>query len=74
MVAAKEEAERVLKAVFCSLPDWGVVLPVMIAAGDDWEKILPDKCFLTPGVPIHPVRFCHFFHHFCHFFHHFCHF
>ena len=52
---AKEKAEHVLKQVFCSLPDWGVVLPVMIEAGDKWEEVLPEKCFLTPGVPIHPM-------------------
>ncbi len=52
---AKENAERVLKHVFCSLPDWGVVLPVMIEAGEKWEEVLPEKCHLTPGVPIHPM-------------------
>ena len=52
---AKEKAENVLKHVFCSLPDWGVVLPVMIEAGEKWEEVLPEKCHLTPGVPIHPM-------------------
>jgi len=52
---AEEKSLKVLKQVFSELPDWGRLLPEMIAAGDDWEEVLPTKCFLSPGIPIHPM-------------------
>jgi hypothetical protein len=39
-----DEAEKVLKHVHSELPDYGVLLPVMIEGGADWTTLLPQRC------------------------------
>uniref|UniRef100_A0A6A7G0Z5 DNA ligase n=2 Tax=Hirondellea gigas TaxID=1518452 RepID=A0A6A7G0Z5_9CRUS len=42
-------AESVIKGVYSEVPNWEMVIPRLIDVG---VKKLPEKCFLTPGIPI----------------------
>ena len=44
-----EKAVVTLKQVFSEVPDFGTVVPALLASGINH---LPEKCFLRPGVPV----------------------
>ena len=46
------DAEVTLKQVFSEVPDFGSVVPALLASGID---TLPEKCYLRPGVPVNPM-------------------
>ncbi|KAM6919369.1 DNA ligase 1 [Lycodopsis pacificus] len=47
-----EEKTLILKQTYCEMPNYDVLLPVLLKEGIDE---LPNHCKLTPGVPLRPM-------------------
>ncbi|XP_029441067.1 DNA ligase 1 [Rhinatrema bivittatum] len=47
-----EERALILKQTFCELPNYDVVIPVLLQHG---IESLPSHCRLTPGIPLKPM-------------------
>ncbi|KAK0145671.1 DNA ligase 1 [Merluccius polli] len=47
-----EEKSLILKQTYCEMPNYDVILPVLLKEGIDQ---LPNHCKLTPGVPLRPM-------------------
>uniref|UniRef100_A0A8C2ZNF2 DNA ligase n=1 Tax=Cyclopterus lumpus TaxID=8103 RepID=A0A8C2ZNF2_CYCLU len=47
-----EEKSLILKQTYCEMPNYDVLLPVLLKEGIDE---LPNHCKLTPGVPLRPM-------------------
>ncbi|XP_073346560.1 DNA ligase 1 [Pagrus major] len=47
-----EEKSLILKQTYCEMPNYDVLLPVLLKEGIDQ---LPNHCKLTPGVPLRPM-------------------
>ncbi|NWJ09813.1 DNLI1 ligase, partial [Crypturellus undulatus] len=47
-----EERSQILKQTFCELPNYGVIIPVLLEHG---LESLPLHCKITPGIPLKPM-------------------
>lgn len=47
-----EEKSLILKQTYCEMPNYDVLVPVLLKEGIDQ---LPNHCKLTPGVPLRPM-------------------
>ncbi|XP_026230336.1 DNA ligase 1 [Anabas testudineus] len=47
-----EEKSLILKQTYCEMPNYDVLIPVLLKEGIDQ---LPNHCKLTPGVPLRPM-------------------
>ena len=47
-----KEAEAILKSVFCELPSFDAIVPILIDSG---IENLSESCKLLPGVPVKPM-------------------
>ncbi|KAG5681548.1 hypothetical protein PVAND_010968 [Polypedilum vanderplanki] len=47
-----EENALKIKTVYCQCPDYNQIIPILISDGVD---VLPEKCKMTPGVPLKPM-------------------
>ncbi|XP_076005458.1 DNA ligase 1 [Genypterus blacodes] len=47
-----EEKSHILKQTYCEMPNYDVIIPVLLEEGIDQ---LPNRCKLTPGVPLRPM-------------------
>uniref|UniRef100_A0A3Q3DEP2 DNA ligase n=1 Tax=Hippocampus comes TaxID=109280 RepID=A0A3Q3DEP2_HIPCM len=47
-----EEKNLILKQTYCEMPNYDILIPVLLKEGIDK---LPDHCKLTPGVPLRPM-------------------
>ncbi|XP_068590898.1 DNA ligase 1 isoform X2 [Cebidichthys violaceus] len=47
-----EEKSLILKQTYCEMPNYDVLIPVLLTEGIDE---LPNHCKLTPGVPLRPM-------------------
>ncbi|XP_023820669.1 DNA ligase 1 [Oryzias latipes] len=47
-----EEKSLILKQTYCEMPNYDIILPVLLKEGIDQ---LPNHCKLTPGVPLRPM-------------------
>ncbi|XP_053294537.1 DNA ligase 1 isoform X1 [Pleuronectes platessa] len=47
-----EEKSLILKQTYCEMPNYDILLPVLLKEGIDQ---LPNHCKLTPGVPLRPM-------------------
>ncbi|XP_061150885.1 DNA ligase 1 isoform X2 [Syngnathus typhle] len=47
-----EEKSLILKQTYCEMPNYDILLPVLLREGIDQ---LPNHCKLTPGVPLRPM-------------------
>eukprot|EP01137_Pigoraptor_chileana_P008303 Opistho-2@54941 len=50
--AALDAATLIIKTTYCELPNYDVIVPVLL---NDGLEGLPKKCTLTPGVPLKPM-------------------
>lgn len=42
----------IIKTVYCHCPDYNQIIPILL---EDGLKALPEKCKMTPGVPLKPM-------------------
>ncbi|XP_041848657.1 DNA ligase 1 [Melanotaenia boesemani] len=47
-----EEKSLILKQTYCEMPNYDIIIPVLLKEGIDQ---LPKHCTLTPGVPLRPM-------------------
>uniref|UniRef100_A0A8D3CG99 DNA ligase n=1 Tax=Scophthalmus maximus TaxID=52904 RepID=A0A8D3CG99_SCOMX len=47
-----EEKTLILKQTYCEMPNYDILIPVLVTEGIDQ---LPNHCKLTPGVPLRPM-------------------
>ncbi|XP_061551061.1 DNA ligase 1 isoform X3 [Phycodurus eques] len=47
-----EEKSLILKQTYCEMPNYDILIPVLLKEGIDQ---LPNHCKLTPGVPLRPM-------------------
>ncbi|KAJ3329365.1 tRNA ligase [Blyttiomyces sp. JEL0837] len=47
-----EAAVNIVKQVYCILPNYNIIVPALIKHG---VTALPDRCKLTPGIPLKPM-------------------
>ncbi|OBZ79184.1 DNA ligase 1 [Grifola frondosa] len=52
LAARLEQAASILKSVYSELPTYDLVIPALLEVGVDK---LPERCKLTPGVPLKPM-------------------
>ncbi|XP_025067816.1 DNA ligase 1 isoform X3 [Alligator sinensis] len=47
-----EEQAQILKQIFCELPNYDIIVPVLLEHG---MESLPQYCKITPGIPLKPM-------------------
>lgn len=47
-----DEIALIIKTTYCECPNYNLIVPVLLKEG---VKSLPDKCKITPGIPIKPM-------------------
>ena len=47
------EVAEMLKSVYSELPSYDVIIPILLE--ENGIEQLPKKCYITPGIPVHPM-------------------
>jgi DNA ligase-1 len=50
--AKMNKANETIRSVYAEVPNYDVIIPILLKDG---IEELPKKCFLTPGIPVHPM-------------------